>query len=61
MIVLGFTLYSNTCHNFHSTAYLDLSWNNLMGTIPTQIGILSQLSKSGFVVTIVVMSLMKIL
>ncbi len=31
---------------FHSTAYLDLSVNSLMGTIPSEVGLLTKLSES---------------
>jgi hypothetical protein len=34
---------------FHSTAGLALSWNSLMGTTPSQIGLLSNLSESSVV------------
>jgi hypothetical protein len=40
---------------FHSTAGLDLYDNNLMGTIPSQLGLLSKLSKSSVVWLLVVM------
>jgi CBS domain containing-hemolysin-like protein len=33
---------------FHSTAYLNLSFNSLTGTIPSQVGLLSNLSESSF-------------
>jgi hypothetical protein len=40
---------------FHSTDYLDLSDNNLMGTIPSQIALMLNLSESGVVWLLVVM------
>jgi hypothetical protein len=38
----------------HATAWLDFFSNNLMGTIPSQIGLLTQLSKSSVVWLLVV-------
>jgi hypothetical protein len=40
---------------FHSTAVLVLSQNSLMGTIPSQLGLLSKLSESSVVWLLVVM------
>jgi hypothetical protein len=40
---------------FHSTAWLDLLHNSLTGTIPSQIALLSNLSKSTVVWLLVVM------
>jgi hypothetical protein len=40
---------------FYSTAWLDLSENSLMGTIPSEVGLLSNLSKSSVVWLLVVM------
>jgi hypothetical protein len=42
------------CH-IHSTAYLSLSYNSLTGTIPSEVGLLSKLSKSNVVWLLVVM------
>jgi hypothetical protein len=39
---------------FHSTAYLNLNGNNLTGTIPSEVGLLTKLSKSGVVWVIVI-------
>jgi hypothetical protein len=40
---------------FHSTAYLDLSDNSLTGTIPSEVGLMSNLSESSVVWLLVVM------
>jgi hypothetical protein len=40
---------------FHSTAYLSLYNNNLTGTIPSEVGLLTKLSKSSVVWLLVVM------
>jgi hypothetical protein len=40
---------------FHSTAYLFLSENNLTGTIPTEIALMSNLGESSVVWLLVVM------
>jgi hypothetical protein len=40
---------------FHSTALLSLSRNSLIGTIPSQLGLLSELSESSVVWLLVVM------
>ncbi len=40
---------------FHFTAWLDLSVNSLMGTIPSQLGLLTKLSKLSVVWLLVVM------
>jgi hypothetical protein len=40
---------------FHSTAFLDLSYNSLMGTIPSQLALLSNLCESSVVCLLVVM------
>jgi hypothetical protein len=42
------------CH-FHSTAYLDLNDNSLMGMIPSQLGSLTKLSKSSVVWLLILM------
>ncbi len=42
------------CH-FHSTAWLHLYSNSLMGTIPSEVGLLSNLSESSIVWLLVVM------
>jgi hypothetical protein len=42
------------CH-IHSTAYLDLWHNSLMGTIPSEVGLLTKLSESSIVSLLVVM------
>jgi hypothetical protein len=42
------------CH-IHSTAGLGLSFNSLIGTIPSQLGLLTKLSKSSVVWLLVVM------
>jgi hypothetical protein len=42
------------CH-IHSTAYLSLFGNGLTGTIPSQLGLLTKLSKSSVVWLLVVM------
>jgi hypothetical protein len=42
------------CH-IHSTATLYFSWNSLMGTIPSKVGLMSNLSKSSVVWLLVVM------
>jgi hypothetical protein len=50
------SLYSHACLSFfHSTARLDLSSNSLMGTIPSQIALLSNLCESSVVWLLVVM------
>jgi hypothetical protein len=43
------------CHFFYSTAVLDLSDNSLMGTIPSQIALMSNLCESSIVWLLVVM------
>jgi hypothetical protein len=43
---------------FHFTAWLDLSSNSLMGTIPNQLGLLTKLSKSSVAWLLVVMNVM---
>jgi hypothetical protein len=40
---------------FHSTAYLSLSNNSLTGTIPSEVGLMSNLSESSVVWLLVVM------
>jgi hypothetical protein len=40
---------------FYSTAFLDLSYNSLMGTIPSQLALLSNLCESSVVCLLVVM------
>ncbi len=45
------------CH-IHSTAYLDLSSNSLMSTIPSEVGLLTKLSESGVVWLLVAMIVM---
>jgi hypothetical protein len=40
---------------FHSTVDLDLSGNRLMGTIPSEVGLLTKLSESSVVWLLVVM------
>jgi hypothetical protein len=42
------------CH-IHFTDTLDLSWNSLTGTIPSQIALMSNLSESGVAWLLVVM------
>jgi hypothetical protein len=42
------------CH-IHSTAYLDLWDNSLMGTIPSEVGLLTKLSESSIVSLLVAM------
>jgi hypothetical protein len=42
------------CH-IHFTAYLDLSVNSLTGTIPSEVGLLSNLCESSVVWLLVVM------
>jgi hypothetical protein len=41
--------YHLTRYTFHSTDTLDLSFNSLMGPIPSELGLLSKLSKSSVV------------
>jgi hypothetical protein len=43
------------CVIFHSTDGLDLSFNSLMGTIPSEIGLLTNLCESSVVWLLVVM------
>jgi hypothetical protein len=57
MIVLSCVFHCTlmpACH-IHSTAVLSLSSNSLTGTIPSQLGLLSKLSKSSVVWLLVVM------
>jgi hypothetical protein len=57
MIVLSCVFHCTlifTCH-IHSTAYLDLSSNNLMGTIPSEVGLMFNLGESSVVWLLVVM------
>ncbi len=44
--------------HIHSTAYLDLSSNSLMSTIPSEVGLLTKLSESGVVWLLVAMIVM---
>jgi hypothetical protein len=51
-----FLLYPHACLSFlHSTDTLDLSWNSLTGTIPSQIALMLNLSESGVAWLLVVM------
>jgi hypothetical protein len=43
---------------FHSTAYLDLSVNSLKGTIPSEVGLMSNLGEFSVVWLLVVMILL---
>ncbi len=55
-VVMCFSLYSHSCLSFfHSTAFLGLSKNSLIGTIPSEIALMSNLSESGVVWFLVVM------
>jgi hypothetical protein len=55
MIVMCFSLYSHACFViFHSTATLYLSFNSLIGTIPSQIALMSNLCESSIVWLLVV-------
>jgi hypothetical protein len=57
MIVLSCVFHCTlmlACH-IHSTAYLDLSFNSLRGTIPSQIALMSNLSESSVVWFLVAM------
>jgi hypothetical protein len=57
MIVLSCVFHCTlmlACH-IHSTAYLDLSDNSLTGTIPSEVGLMSNLSESSVVWLLVVM------
>jgi hypothetical protein len=42
-------------YHIHSTAYLDLWDNSLMGTIPSEVGLLTKLSESSIVWLLVAM------
>jgi hypothetical protein len=56
MIVLCFSLYSHACFViFHSKDTLDLSYNSLTGTIPSQIALMLNLGESSVVWLLFVM------
>jgi hypothetical protein len=55
-VVMCFSLYSHACLSFfHSTDTLILYSNSLTGTIPSQLGLLTKLSKLSVVWLLVVM------
>jgi hypothetical protein len=55
MLLHDTTKYHLTRSTFHSTASLALGDNSLMGTIPSEVGLLSKLSESSVVWLLVVM------
>jgi hypothetical protein len=55
MLLHDTTKYHLTRSTFHSTASLALGDNSLMGTIPSEVGLLSKLSESNLVWLLVVM------